>query len=88
MENPHIAWVEFEVNRVYIGWYRIPADFEVVNHDAAVLGNQAADMGLHLYSVKAEQRGWRDGKGPGPCLCETLALFGKIYSSDCRVSRR
>jgi hypothetical protein len=77
-----IAWVDIEDNNVYIGWKSIPPDFSVINRGAAFQGNKALDFGVHVWSVKAAQRGWRPGAGP--YLCETTARYGKVQDSSCR----
>lgn len=82
-ELPEVTWIEVDDNNVFIGWHRIPADFRSVNIAAANLGNRTIDFGVHIWSLKSSQSGWRPGD-PGGYICETTARHGQIEHTSCR----
>ena len=79
---PEVSWVEFDENDVYIGFNERPSDLRLIMSSAALIGNRAYGFGVHLWAVKATQRGWRPGKGS--YYCECTARYGKIKDNSCR----
>ena len=60
---PEVAWVEVENNNIYIGFSRLPSDWQTVTKGAALNGNKAIGFGCHAWAVDAKYRGWRPGDG-------------------------
>jgi hypothetical protein len=79
---PEISWVEYERNNVYIGFNKRPDDLRTIINAAAAMGNRAYGFGVHVWAVKANQRGWRPGDGE--YYCEATARYGKVEKSSCR----
>jgi len=71
-----VAWVEIDDNNVYVGFDPSPSDMDAIIRAAAMTGNRAADFGVHVWAVKANQRNWRPGQES--YLAEPSARHGKI----------
>lgn len=79
---PDVQWVEFEKNQVYIGWKNKPPDFAEINHQAAIKGNKAIGFKVVVWSVRADQQGWRPGDSRPTCF--TSAIRWEVDSTNCR----
>lgn len=73
---PEIGWFEVDGNNVYIGFKTVPSDLSLIIRGAALRANKAIDFGVHVWAVKASQKGWRPGQGP--YYEEVTARHGKI----------
>lgn len=79
-EIPEIAWIEYDSNNVYVGFHKLPADYNQIITMAALRGNRAFGRGIHLYVLhsKATGCGWECA------MCQVTARHGKIEKNTCR----
>lgn len=73
---PEVAWIEIERNNVYVGFYSLPDDWEMIIKGAALRGNKAINFGCHVWTVDANKKGWRPGDSP--FYGEFSARYGKL----------
>jgi len=71
-----IAWFEVDDNDIYIGFKTRPNDLSLILRGAALRTNNAINFGVHVWGVKASQKGWRPGQGT--YYEEVTARYGKI----------
>jgi len=71
-----VSWFEVDDNNVYIGFSTKSYDLTLILRGAALRANAAIDFGVHVWAVKAANKGWRPGDGP--YYGEVTARYGKI----------
>jgi len=84
---PEISWVKFDGNNVYIGLNKVSSDLDSIVQRAAVLGNKAYGLGVHVWAVRDTTNvPSKDFK----YYCIATARNGKVQKSDCflKVDRR
>lgn len=77
-----ISWVEYQDTNIYIGFLGLPRDFGLIVRAAALHGNRALGFGVHVWAMRAADRGLLfDGRWHP--YCEATARHGKVQSSSC-----
>jgi len=71
-----IGWYEVDGNTVYVGFNIRPTDISLILKGAALRANNAINFGVHVWAVKANQKGWRPGDSS--YYEEVTARHGKI----------
>jgi len=81
-ETSQVAWVEYDQNRVYLGFTTAGSDVEQIVRTAASIGSKAYGGEVQVWGVRFQYGGWRPGEGL-PYICTTLADRGEVTSSSC-----
>ena len=77
---PEISWVKFDGNNVYIGLNKVSSDLDSIVQGAAVFGNKAYGLGVHVWAVRDTTNvPSEDFK----YYCTATARHGKVLKSDC-----
>jgi len=78
---PEVKWVRVERNSVIVGWKGVPAQFNIINTEAALKGTRATQRTVYIWSVRHTQKDWITGTRP--YLCKTVAAHGTIQKTTC-----
>ncbi len=84
---PEISWVKFDGNNVFIGLNKVSSALDSIVQGAAVFGNKAYGLGVHVWAVRDTTNvPSKDFK----YYCTATARNGKVQESDChlKVDRR
>ncbi len=78
---PEVQWVKVERNTVIVGWKGVPAQFNIINTEAALKGTRATQRTVYIWSVRHTQKNWTTGTRP--YLCKTIAANGTVKETTC-----
>jgi hypothetical protein len=78
---PQVAWVEYDQNRVYLGFTTVGPDVLQIVRTAAINGSKAYGAQVQVWGVRVEYGGWRPGDLP--YICTAIGDRGEVTSSNC-----
>jgi hypothetical protein len=78
---PQVAWVEYDQNRVYVGFTTVNSDVLQVVRTAAINGSKAYGAPVQVWGVRIEYGGWTPGDLP--YICTAVGARGEVTSSNC-----
>ncbi len=81
---PEISWLEIEGSNIIIGWNGYSSNFSAINRTAAKKASRKVPGEIRIYSVNANQKGWRPKKDAPAHLCHSLGKGGRLQFTNCR----